>query len=50
VNCAGVAMGGTFEQISLAEFAWLFEINFWPVVRMMKAFMPQREREREAQV
>jgi short-subunit dehydrogenase len=50
VNCAGVALGGTFEQVSLEEFAWLFEINFWSVVRMMKAFLPLLQREAEAQI
>jgi short-subunit dehydrogenase len=50
INCAGVALGGTFEQVSLEEFAWLFEINFWSVVRMMKAFLPLLEREEEAQI
>jgi len=50
VNCAGVALGGTFAQVTLEEFSWLFEINFWSVVRMMKAFLPLLEREAEAQI
>src|SRR5512145_2927279 len=33
INNAGVAIGGTFEQISDEDFEWLFEINFWGVVR-----------------
>jgi NAD(P)-dependent dehydrogenase (short-subunit alcohol dehydrogenase family) len=40
VNNAGVALGGSFEQISEANFEWLFEINFWGVVRMTRAFLP----------
>ncbi len=28
VNNAGVALGGTFEQVSEADFEWLFSINF----------------------
>ncbi|HEX6037903.1 SDR family NAD(P)-dependent oxidoreductase [Longimicrobium sp.] len=40
VNNAGVAVGGTFEQVSEADFEWLFEINFWGVVRMTRAFLP----------
>jgi short-subunit dehydrogenase len=40
VNNAGVAAGGTFEQVSEEDFEWLFEINFWGVVRMTRAFMP----------
>ncbi len=39
-NNAGVALGGTFEQVSPADFEWLFEINFWGVVRMTRAFLP----------
>ncbi len=40
VNNAGVAVGGTFEQVSDEDFEWLFEINFWGVVRMTRAFIP----------
>jgi NAD(P)-dependent dehydrogenase (short-subunit alcohol dehydrogenase family) len=40
VNNAGVAVGGTFEQVSEADFEWLFEVNFWGVVRMTRAFLP----------
>ena len=37
VNNAGVAVEGTFEQVSDEDFEWLFEINFWGVVRMTRA-------------
>ena len=40
INNAGVAVGGTFDQVSDEDFEWLFEINFWGVVRMTRAFMP----------
>jgi NAD(P)-dependent dehydrogenase (short-subunit alcohol dehydrogenase family) len=40
INNAGVAVGGTFEQVSEENFEWLFEINFWGVVRMTRAFLP----------
>lgn len=40
VNNAGVALGGTFEEVSLEDFEWLFAINFWGVVRMTRAFLP----------
>jgi NAD(P)-dependent dehydrogenase (short-subunit alcohol dehydrogenase family) len=40
VNNAGVALGGTFEQIAGPNFEWLFAINFWGVVRMTQAFLP----------
>jgi NAD(P)-dependent dehydrogenase (short-subunit alcohol dehydrogenase family) len=40
VNNAGVALGGTFDQVSEADFDWLMEINFHGVVRMTRAFLP----------
>lgn len=39
-NNAGVALGGTFEQVSDEEFEWLFAINFRGMVRMTRAFLP----------
>jgi short-subunit dehydrogenase len=41
VNNAGVALSGTFEQVTMADFDWLLEINLHAVVRMTKAFLPQ---------
>jgi len=40
INNAGVAVGGSFEEIAEPDFEWLFEINFWGVVRMTRAFLP----------
>jgi NAD(P)-dependent dehydrogenase (short-subunit alcohol dehydrogenase family) len=40
VNNAGVAVGGMFEGVSEDDFQWLFDINFWGVVRMTRAFLP----------
>ncbi len=50
INNAGVALGGSFDEVSEEEFAWLFAINFWSVVRMTKAFLPALRRESAAQV
>ena len=44
VNNAGVAMAGIFADISIEEFSWLFEINFWAPVRLTRAFMPALSR------
>jgi short-subunit dehydrogenase len=41
VNNAGVALSGTFEQVSLKDVEWLLEINLYAVIRMTKAFLPQ---------
>ena len=40
MNNAGVALGGTFAQVSETDFDWLMEINFGGVVRMTRAFLP----------
>ncbi len=40
INNAGVALGGSFDEISEADFQWLFNINFWGVVWMIRAFLP----------
>jgi len=50
VNNAGVALGGTFEQVSPADFDWLLAINFGGVVRMTRAFLPVLRRERASQL
>lgn len=50
VNNAGVAVGGTFEQVSDEDFEWLFEINFWGVVRMTRAFLPLMRASEDARV
>ncbi len=39
-NNAGVALGGSFEEVSETDFQWLFNINFWGVVGMTRAFLP----------
>jgi NAD(P)-dependent dehydrogenase (short-subunit alcohol dehydrogenase family) len=50
VNNAGVAVGGTFEAVSEGDFEWLFEINFWGVVRMTRAFLPLLRKSDDARV
>ena len=50
VNNAGVALGGTFEQVDETDFDWLFSINFFGVVRMTRAFLPMLHGSREARI
>jgi short-subunit dehydrogenase len=50
VNNAGVALGGTFEQVSEEDFDWLMNINFHGVVSMTRAFLPQLKRGGEARI
>ena len=40
VNCAGVSLLGYFEQLSLAEFKWLLDVNLWGTIAVTKAFLP----------
>jgi len=41
VNNAGVSVSDTFAQMKREDFEWLFQINFWGVVRGTEAFLPQ---------
>jgi short-subunit dehydrogenase len=50
VNNAGVAVGGSFEQVAEADFDWLMRINFDATVRMSRAFLPLLQREAAAQL
>lgn len=50
VNNAGVALGGTFEEVDERDFDWLFSINFFGVVRMTRAFLPMLHGGREARI
>ena len=49
-NNAGVAVGGTFEQVDEADFDWLMSINFYGVVRMTRAFLPLLRAADEARI
>lgn len=50
VNNAGVAVGGHFEDVSEEDFEWLFEINFFGVVRMTRAFLPILRKSDDARI
>ena len=47
VNNAGVALQGTFMEISLADMEWLMGINFWGVVYGCRFFLPLLQKEPE---
>jgi NADP-dependent 3-hydroxy acid dehydrogenase YdfG len=40
INNAGVALGGTVEEVSIENITWLLNINFWGMVYGVKAFLP----------
>ena len=50
INNAGVALGGTFEQVSEEDFDWLMDINFNGVVRMTRAFLPYLRNSDDARI
>src|SRR5262245_6479986 len=50
VNNAGVALFGTFAEVSLEDMEWLIQINFWGVVYGCKFFLPMLEREPDAHI
>jgi NAD(P)-dependent dehydrogenase (short-subunit alcohol dehydrogenase family) len=50
INNAGVSLHGDFEEISLDDFRWLMNINFWGTVCGVKYFLPVLKRERRAHI
>jgi short-subunit dehydrogenase len=50
INNAGVALHGNFEEISIADFQWLMQINFWGVVYGVKNFLPVLRRQPRAHI
>jgi NADP-dependent 3-hydroxy acid dehydrogenase YdfG len=49
-NNAGVALGGTFDRVTEADFEWLMDINFYGVVRLTRALMPALQHADTAQI
>ena len=45
INNAGVALHGTFEELSVADLEWLMGINFWGMIYGVKNFLPILKRE-----
>jgi NAD(P)-dependent dehydrogenase (short-subunit alcohol dehydrogenase family) len=49
-NNAGVALLGHLEEISLEQFRWLMDINFWGVVYGCTYFLPLLKKEKRAHI
>jgi len=49
-NNAGVALLGHLEEISLPDFRWLMDINFWGVVYGVTYFLPLLKKEKRAHI
>jgi short-subunit dehydrogenase len=50
INNAGVALFGTFAELTMEEFEWLIRINFWGTVYGCKFFLPMLQRESSAHI
>ena len=50
INNAGVALHGTFDEISLDDFRWLMGINFWGTVYGVRYFLPALKKEQRAHI
>ena len=50
INNAGVALHGTFAEVSIADMEWLFRTNFWGEVQCCKAFLPLLQREPDGHI
>mgnify|MGYP000606662821 CR=1 FL=1 len=49
-NNAGVALSGTVESLSIEDYEWVMNINFWGVLYGTKAFLPYLEQSGEGHV
>ncbi len=43
VNNAGVALSGTVGALSIQDYEWIMQINFWGVIYGTKVFLPHLE-------
>jgi short-subunit dehydrogenase len=50
INNAGMALHGTFEEISLDDLRWLMGINFWGTVYGVTYFLPTLKRQPSAHI
>jgi short-subunit dehydrogenase len=50
INNAGTSLHGNFDEISLDDFRWLMDINFWGTVYGVKYFLPLLKREPRAHI
>jgi NAD(P)-dependent dehydrogenase (short-subunit alcohol dehydrogenase family) len=50
LNNAGVALHGRFDEISLDDFRWLMNVNFWGVVYGVRYFLPALKQQHRAHI
>lgn len=49
-NNAGVALLGNFEELSMENFRWLMDVNFWGVIYGTAYFLPMLQKEKRAAI
>ena len=49
-NNAGVALVGTFEQVTETDFEWVINTNFLGVVRLTRVFLPHLKKSDDARI
>ncbi len=50
INNAGVTLVGSAQQVSIEDYAWIMDVNFWGVVHGTKAFLPHLRTADEAHI
>ncbi len=50
INNAGVSMTARVSEMSLEDFQWLMDINFWGVINGTQAFLPHLEESGEGHI
>jgi len=50
INNAGVALKGNFEEVSLDDFRWVMNINFWGIVYGVRYFLPLLKCEKRSHI
>ncbi|MDP9230960.1 MAG: SDR family NAD(P)-dependent oxidoreductase [Bacteroidota bacterium] len=50
INNAGVSISQTFDQLELADYKWLFDINFWGTVYCTKHFLPDLKQQTDSRL
>ncbi|SRR6266571_1578128 len=50
INNAGISLHGDFQEVSLDDFRWLMDINFWGTVYGVRYFLPLLKREPRAHI
>ncbi|OUS28215.1 short-chain dehydrogenase [Gammaproteobacteria bacterium 45_16_T64] len=49
-NNAGVALSGTVDALSIDDYRWIMDINFWGTIYGTKAFLPYLEQSGEGHI